>query len=202
MRAGGCTFFVIVLILIAVITAGCSSLPFFGPGATPEKINIGFSSTTRVPEHETYSFESVTKRLADVVFDEDNNIPANTTTDRQILYFRGMQMDNAGNADNWMFIVRHGDTVSIVAYDKYGETITGWNTSYQAQAIPMDRILSPVELFNRNQAIIFVPQQDTSPGPTELELQRTNYTLTISGKDKTRILIFDATTGVLTFSNE
>jgi len=154
------------------------------------------------PVHETYSFEDVTNRLSNVVFDKDNNTSANTSADMQILYIRGMQIDNTGNADSWMFAVQHGNQTSLVTYGKNGETITDGNTGFRAPPIPMDRIISPGELFNRSHAIIAGTQQDSLPKPMELELQGANYTLTISGNDRTRILVFDATTGALTYSNE
>lgn len=193
-----------IFIMMAVIVAGCSSIPFSGTpqNSTHDKIDVGFSSVTVSPEHETFSFGEATGRLSNIVFDESNNITANASTDRQILYIRGMHIDETGLADSWMFVVRHGNQTSIVTYGNHGETITEENAGFRALPIPMNRIISPGELFNRSRAIIAGTQQDSLPKPMELELQGTNYTLTISGKDRTSIQVFDATTGALIYSNE
>jgi len=201
-HTGGCAAFTVTLMIVATITAGCSSLPFFDPfqGKTAEKIDIGFSSLPMGPMHETYRFERLTTVLSG--FEEEGNITGNVTPERQVLYIRGLQLDAAGNAESWMMVVLHGSNTSLITCDKYGDTISPWNTSPRMQEIPMNRIVTPNELFNRSHTIIFSRQNESSPDPMVLELSGSTYTLTITGQDRISVLTFDAITGALTKSHE
>ena len=201
---GRYTVFFVMLMVAAIITAGCSSFPLIGTSTTkaPEKVDIGFSATPASTIHETYSFDRFLSILATTGFENESDTTVNTTPGRQVLYIRGLHMDGAGNAESWMGVVRHGSATSLFTYDKFGEKISGWNTSITSQDIPMDRILTPARLFNQSHAIIFSRQQETSPDPMTLELGANTYTLTITGRDNIRILKFDALTGALTESNE
>ena len=203
MRKGRCAFFILVLVLAGCLTAGCSFLPFFSP-QTKEipKINVGFTSTNFSPSRNAYSFDDVTGRFAGVALDAGNGTQTNTTEEKHILYIRGTGVDETGAADSWMFAVRYGNRTSLVTYDSRGETVSDGSAGFNGQEIFLDQIVTPPLLLDRNSAAIFRTQPENSSESTELELWGGNYTLTIAGQNKTRVLIFDAKTGALTLSND
>lgn len=202
------TCFVVVLIAIITLTAGCSSLPFPGSTTTnaPDKIDIGFSSTPASSVQIKYSFDRFLSVLsAAQLSGEENtrtNSSVNETRTRHFLYIRGAQMDESGIAESWVAVVREGNITSMLFYDKFGERITGTSAKDNLPAIPMDRILTPAQLFDQNSNLIFNRPHDTDPGPMALELSDSIYTLTIPIRDTPRILKFDALTGALIESNE
>jgi len=200
-RKGRCAFFI--LVLAGCLTAGCSYFPFFSPqNKEVPNINIGFTSTNFSPLHNTYSFDEVTGRLAFVAPDTGNSTQTNTTEENHILYIRGTDMDETGAAESWMFAVRHGNQTSLVTFDSRGKTISDGSAGFKGQEIFLDQIVTPGMLFDRNRAAILKTQPENSSGSTELELWGGNYTLTIAGQNKTRVLIFDAKTGALILSND
>lgn len=197
-------FFLVILLAIFTLTAGCSSLPFPGPATagSPDTINIGFSSTPASSVHVTYSFDRFLSVFSAMQFANGQNTSANATSERHVLYIRGVQMDESGNAESWMAVAREGNITSMISYDKFGERISGTGTNERLPAIPMDRILTPAQLFDQNRDLIFNKPRDASPGPMTLELTDSSYSLIIPGRDTTRILKFDALTGAMIESNE
>ena len=203
MRKGRFAFFILVLVLAGCLTAGCSFLPFFTPqNKEIPKINVGFTSTNFSPSHVTYSFDEATGRLAALALDVGNGTQTNTTEEKHILYIRGIGVDETGAADSWMFAVRYGNRTSLVTYDSRGETVSARSTGFDGQEIFLNQIVSPGMLFDRNRAAIFNTQEEYTQESTDLELWGGNYTLTVTGQNKTRILIFDAKTGALNLSND
>ena len=203
-HTGGCAFFPVTLVILVMMTAGCTSLPFFDLflGKSAETIDIGFSSSPMAPVQGTCRFERLTTLLSGTRFEGEENTTGNATPDRQVLYIRGLRLGSTGEADNWMMVVRHGGNASLITCDKYGESISRWNTSITMQGIPMDRILTPAELLTRSHTIIFTQQNESDLDPMVLELSGSSYTLTITGRNKTSILTFNAITGALTDSHE
>ena len=203
MRKGRCAFFILVLVLVACLTAGCSFLPFLSPqNKEIPPINVGFTSTNFSASKSTYSFDEVSGRLAAVALDAGNGTQTNTTDEKHVLYIRGTGVDETGDAGSWMFAVRYGNRTSLVTYDNRGETVSDGSAGFNGQEIFLDQVVSPGVLFDRNRAAIFNTLEAYSPGSTELELWGGNYTLTLAGQNKTRVLIFDAKTGALTLSND
>ncbi len=202
-RETRCAFFILVLVMAVCVSAGCSFLPFSSSNNKEiSKINAGFSSINSSPSHNTYSFDEVTGRLASLSLDSGNGTLTNATEINHVTYIRGSGLDETGAADSWMFAIRYGNRTSLVTYDSRGETISDGVSGFNGQEIFLDRIVSSAVLFNKNRDTIFRMQTEKSPGSMELELWGGNYTLTITGQDKTRILIFDAKTGALTLSND
>ena len=196
-------FFLTFVLLAGCVTAGCSSLPFFGvQNKEAPVINVGFTSTNFPAGHGIYSFDDVTGRLSAASVDEGNNSPTNTTGEKQILYIRGIHVDEKGAAASWMFAVRDGNRTSLVTYDDRGETMSDVSAGFSGKEILLDQIVTPPQLLERNGAIIFKTQPENRSEVMDLELWGDNYTLTMAGRDRTRILIFDAKTGALTVSND
>jgi hypothetical protein len=59
-------------------------------------------------------------------------------------------------------------------------------------------MLAPPELFSKNRAMIFSPQQGSSPDLVDLELTGSTYALTISNSSGMRTIEFNAISGALT----
>jgi hypothetical protein len=72
-----------------------------------------------------------------------------------------------------------------------------WNATPNSEPIDMDIIVSPDRLFNENKAVISENSSLITSERMDLELQRGVYTLTITSRDLSRSLKFNATTGVL-----
>lgn len=197
-------FFFVMFLTIFALTAGCSSLPVPGPSTADshDKIDVGFSSTPASSTHVTYGFDRFLSKVSSPQSADVRNLSVNATPDRHFLYIRGVQMDESGNAESWMAVVREGNITSMIFYDKFGERISGTGTNDNLPVIPMDRILTPAQLFNQNRNIVFNKPRDVGPGPMTLELTDRSYTLTIPARNTTRILKFDALTGALIASNE
>ncbi len=162
-----------------------------------DKINIGFTTQNVSYAPGLLSFESVTKRIESVSFD-NNETNVSTPADLHILYISGTGVDESGNAVRWMFAVKHRNTSSVVTYDKNGESVVSWPSQLTGQEINLHDILSPGELFKKNEALLSGMQQNSGAILRELSLSGNNYTISLSIPGKTQVLQFDAKSGALT----
>ena len=109
---------------------------------------------------------------------------------------RSKNVDGSGNATSWIFGVYNRDEAVFLVYDRTGWTSIA-NATFPSEEIVLDNVVSPVFLFNKNKEMISRDQSLTIPELQDLELQRGIYKLTITSGSKTRILMFNATTGAL-----
>jgi hypothetical protein len=197
-------FLAILLIIALYVAIGSNYLPFFGQSAkeTPKKINIGFTSYNISSSSLMYNFEDVAKRVKEIEFDNSSGTSQNTTQDLHIQYISGRNMNETGEAASWMFAIRHGNISSVATFDRYGETVVDWPAGFPGQEISLDQIVPPKELFDRNRALLFSPPEDNITVSRDLTLTGNNYTITITGHGKIRVLEFDAKSGALTSSND
>jgi hypothetical protein len=114
----------------------------------------------------------------------------------------GENLDDTGNASSWLFIVRYQNKTKFVTYDRDGETILDWSGGYPREEVFPNQVVSPGTLFDQNRDSIFKTPQAISTESRRLVLSGDTYTLTIRGRDSSRILVFDAKTGALTSSND
>ena len=203
-------FFTLLLVFASCFIAGCSSFPFSdtpSPVETLKKANMGFATvktTGGVPSSQRLQFEST---LASVLYMDiftmeqeraGNESGVINSYKIRIKNIRGTGLDENGNASSWTFIVEHGDKFSIItatSQDKKASTSPG---TIDMAEIDMDKVMSPGKLFEKNRAIIFKTAGSGTTESRDLTLNGGSYTLSISGQDTPRILVFDATTGVLT----
>jgi hypothetical protein len=203
MRRAAYVLFMILLIAAVCIIAGYGIFPGFGPKTEIQKsINIGFTSENISNGPPLYNFEDVAARINEIGLENGNKTTVNATQDRQILYIRGKNLNEAADAGSWMFAIHYENQSSVVTFDRYGESVVNWPSEFPGQEIALDRIKTPKELFNQNSALIFFGEQDNVTVSRELTLTGNNYTLTAISNDKVRILRFNAQSGALTSTND
>ena len=187
---------------------GCLSLPFFGQPSqkTPAPpVDIGFTSGIAgniSGEAPLYSFDEAMANLAQINFTSGAKSPANETRNTSILYIMGTGLDTDANAKSWIFAVQFENTTSLVTYDNQGMSRVNWSAGFSGKEIHIDQIISPGKLFDQNQEAISGMSQANSTVSRQLVLEGDNYTLILSGQGASRILMFNATTGVLISSHE
>ena len=204
MRKGAYIFFFILFVVAIVVMIGGNPLSFFNlsPQATHSKVNIGFVVLNQSDEFVRINFEDIAPDIQYVGIMHENITAQNTTGTNHIQLIRGNKLDATGNASSWIFVVRQPQLVSLVTYDRSGETVNTWLGGYPEKEIIISQIITPRKLFEKNREQIFKTPQAITTESREIALANGSYYLTINGPGKTRYLIFDAKTGALTSSND
>jgi len=199
MRGIGIIVFLLILLFCECLLMGCSSLPFTDkPQQESVRDTNGFSSgnvTSYILEYT--NFADALADLVQIEYGGTQNETSNGTFERGILYIRGDKVDATGNASSWMFVVRDGNETSFVTYTHNGRSIAGWSAGFNGTIVPDDKILPVTDLFDRNSAVLSGGQASDSTGSWEVIMEHGNYSLTRSGTEKSRTLVFNATNGVL-----
>lgn len=200
MKSGYHTILIILSLQLLVIAAGCSFLPFTGPGEAGQKgsVDVGFSQGNLTPGTTVFRFDEAMSDYSRQVAEYGNATAQPADALWQIHYIHGTAVDPAGNAGRWVFVAGRGDSALLFSYDKYGGTIRTRNDTFPSHPVPIDTILAPAEIFSRNRAMIFSPQQGSSPDLVDLELTGSTYSLTITNSSGMKTLEFDALSGALT----
>jgi hypothetical protein len=199
MRARGFLVFFAVLLFCGCLIMGCSSLPFIGsPQQETPQHNAGFSFTNiTFASPDSIRFDDAISDLTQIEYAGTGEAPLNGTPEKEILYLRGDLVNTTGNANSWMFIVRNQNTTFFVTYSRNGRSISDWPAGFNGTAIPMDTMVPLGDLFDENQTALFAGQETNSTGAWEVIMENGNYTLTSMGTGSSRILVFNATSGVL-----
>jgi len=194
-------FLAIMLVLAGCFITGCSTRqPVPLANETQNASNQGFrflqpDSVSEDPQ--VLSFKDVTAQLAGVVLDGGYSSAVNASPEKEILYVRGNNLDNNGQARSWTFVVRHANRTSIVTFDQKGMNLAAWKGEFPQKEIRLDSIILPEDLFLKNRDAI---TGDNRAGSRDLVLAMDRYTLTTSGTTN-RVLVFDAKTGALMSSH-
>lgn len=204
MRKIAYIFFFIVLVVAIIVVIGGNPLSFFNPSpqTTHSKVDVGFVVLKESDEFEGINFENVIPNVQYIGINREESTSDNTTETTHIQMIRGYKLDATGNASSWIFIVRQPELVSLVTYDRSGEKVNTWQGGYPEKEIIISQIITPRKLFEKNREQIFKTPLAITTESRELVLTEGNYYLTITGQGKTRDLVFDAKTGVLTSSND
>jgi hypothetical protein len=204
MRKGAYVFFFILLVVAIVVVIVGNPLSFSNPypQATHSKVDVGFVVLNQSDEFVRINFEEIAPDVQYVGIMRENITAQNTTGTNHIQLIRGYKLDATGNASSWIFVVRQPQQVSLVTYDRSGETVNTWLGGYPEKEIIISQIITPRKLFEKNREQIFKTPQAIITESRELALAEGKYYLTITGPGKIRYLIFDAKTGALTSSND
>ena len=204
MRKGAYVFFFILLVVAIVVMIVGNPLSFFNPSpqATHPKVDVGFVVRNQSDEFVRINFEDIAPDIQYVGIMHENITAQNTTGTNHIQLIRGNKLDATGNASSWIFVVRQPQLVSLVTYDRSGETVNTWLGGYPEKEIIISQIITPRKLFEKNREQIFPTPQAITTESRELALADGKYYLTITSQGKTRYLVFDAQTGALTSSND
>jgi hypothetical protein len=194
------TVFFALLLIIASFISGCSSLPSSGttPQETHKPINTSFSGNYSPGGSQRLRFEPSAADLASTDLDAGGNTTtANVSREKHIKGIRGTDLDENGDAASWTFIIEQNARIFIVSYTQQGVTSSSGPGTIQQDEIFPARIIPPRELFEKNRAVIFNTTGQDTPRSLDLSLSRGYYSLTISGRDTSHTMVFDAKTGVL-----
>ena len=167
-------FFSLILVLATCFTIGCSTqTPATPQNETGTVTDFGFRTETTTQEQKAIlSFREITADLTNLQFDTGNDSAVNTSPKNQILFARGIGLDEEGKTVSWTFAVHHSNSTSIVTYDPQGRTIVAWKGVFPQREIQMDSIITPEDLFLKNrEAIIRNPGEkpDRVPGSCALD---------------------------------
>jgi len=204
MRKVAYVFFFILLVAAIIVVIGGNPLSLFysSPQATHPKVDVGFIVLNQPNEFDRINFEDIAPNVPYVGINREAPAAENATETTHIQLIRGYNLDATGNASSWIFVIRQPERVSLVTYDRSGETVNAWPGGYPGNETIVSQIISPRELFEKNRVQIFPTSQAITTESRELALADGNYYLTITGQGKTRHLVFDAKTGALTSSND
>ena len=97
-----------------------------------------------------------------------------------IYYIFSQDVDNSGNAETWLFGVRHSTGTELLMYDRTGWKIIPWNATLPSEEIILNQVVSPNTLFIQNKDVIFSASSPSIPERRDLELKQGVYTLTIT----------------------
>jgi hypothetical protein len=210
-------FFTLLLVLASCFIAGCSSLPFSSdtpaPAQTPQKEAVSSVSpalvvTKSVSSERLELNNTIQQFFSTDVFDEQNKIgetgsQENAITEKKFKAIRGRDLDENGNARSWTFVIEHGDEFSVVTYSGKKVQVSNSPGTLTQSEILTDKVIMPRQLFDRNRAVIFNTTRTGTAVTRDLSIGEGRATLTITGSGGApRILVFDATTGVLKSSND
>jgi hypothetical protein len=219
-------FFTLLLVLACCFIAGCSSAPSTDSAAPSETSgnsgsggnagqNTAGLSGQDAGLSQRYAFEDIVKEITSSDLQTQVNMseesgegpvitPSAVTSKKQIRQIRASDIDESGAAKRWTFIVEHDGMVSIVSFGHEGLAFSGSPGTLNQPEILTNKIISPSGLFKKNHDVIFNTSLTGTDVTRDLSLLGNNYTISVStGRDKPpRVLVFDATTGVLISSND
>jgi hypothetical protein len=197
-------FIPLMLVLAGCFLMGCSTqTPAPQLNEANNSVGFVFRPETVSPEQQALSFRDLAADLVNLQLDAGNDTVVNASPKNHILYIRGNNLDENGVAETWTCAMRHNNRTSIVTYDRHGyKTIIDWAGDFNQRGIQMNSIITPEDLFLKNQAVIIRDPGKNLTASRDLVLSMNNYTLTISGDGTKRVLVFDAKTGALTSSND
>jgi hypothetical protein len=119
----------------------------------------------------------------------------------RIFFIQGVGLNDAGNAQRWVFGIQNGEVNELRVYDHTGWTVISYGGSLPSREIDPNAVISPGRLFSDNHAAIL----GETPIPAEhrdLDLRNSNYKIAIASGSTSRILIFNATSGETVEAND
>jgi len=180
-------FFISVLLTL-ILCSACTMLP--SANQSPDAARLQVSEPVEPPR---ISFDEARHTIPASHPDPDRV----STFIKPIFYIIGIDVDESGNARNWIFAVRRTSETEMLAYDGKNWVTIPWSAPLDLEEITVDSIISPAQLFSRNAAVIVRSPPPADPERRELELKQGIYTLTITSGSTSRVLAFNATTGEL-----
>ena len=178
------------VLLALILCCACASQS--SPDQTSQN-DMGFTQITQSADSSRISFDEAWQNLREYgsgLLNEPGNLTA-------VYYILARDVDGSGNATSWIFGVQQGTGSGLLVFDQSGWTTIPWNATLPSEVIDIDHDVSPEMLFKQNNAVIMGNTSPAIPERLDLELQRGVYTLTIISDGPGRILMFNATTGVL-----
>jgi hypothetical protein len=160
------------------------------PNATPA-IDVGVMPLETTPDWEYISFDAVRDNFAVSEVYSLSKIQKKT----RILSIKGVNLDELGNARQWVFLVNKGDVNEMRVYDPSGWTVIPWSNELFGDEIDLNHVVPPGALFDQTANQSSGSAASPLQAYREIELKNGIYRLTITSESTSQVLVFDATTG-------
>jgi hypothetical protein len=190
---------------IAVLGAlGAVTLPLLQvfPGPAEPKANTTFIILNQSDAFTGISFDDVASRIPVTLLNMEDRIGSTANATLGIRLIQGYDLDAAGNAGSWNILVWHPAQTMLVTYSRHGERMYNWSGKCPEQEINLTQIITPGDLFRKNQDWIIRQPESITGESRDLTLAGNTYYLTITGPGTQRDLRFNATTGALISTND
>lgn len=179
---------ILLLMMIALISAGCSSVPEKGEEIGPQ--SPGFTDITLRDE-----FQQVSLTEAIDALNESGNMDAGSAAPAQIYYIRGESVDINGSARIWTIGAKRETQPFFFVFSAKGSEVVNGSYALSAHEIPIKSTITPADLFRQNQFIILNVTNGGKTSIDNLELQMGIYTLEVKSGNTTKMYQFDSVTG-------
>jgi hypothetical protein len=160
------------------------------PNVSPA-IDVGVMPFETAPDWERIGFDAVKDNFAVSEGYSLSKIQKKT----RILSLKGVDLDESGNARQWVFLVNKGDVNEMRVYDPSGWTVIPWNNELLGDEIDLNHVVPPGALFDRTANQSSGSAASPLQAYREIELKNGIYRLTITSGSTSQVLVFDATTG-------
>jgi hypothetical protein len=194
---------ILTMIVLAslVFCSACTSQP--APNQTPQqnlspKTDVGLVPLNMSKGSQFVSFEDAIDHFGE----PDINTPDSNNAATRILFILGGNLDNAGNAQRWVFGINKGVTNNLWVYDPSGWTVIPYSGTLPHEEIVPSSLMSPGRLFTINHDAILGDQLSAAPEKRDLDLRNGTYRITITSGSTSRTLIFNATSGEAVEAND
>lgn len=183
----------VTLLVSLCFTAACT-IPFVNEPKqenTTTYVNVGVE---RVANPDETRFTSLAEAYANL----KDSLPGSDMGNQgaiRVFYIQGTGLDTTGRSAQWMMGVNLTSGTMLMISDPRGWTRIPWSSRLPAQEIPLDKIISPEELFAKNKDSILSDSSLSISETRDLDLREGVYSLTITSGGSVRYLTFDAITG-------
>jgi hypothetical protein len=175
---------VLFVVVLALISAGCSSVPGMKSAESGPQ-GPGISDITPRDEFRQVSLAEAIEALNG----SDTKGPVH------IYYVRGESVDINGTARTWTIGAIRETQPLFFVFSAKGPEVVNLSNAMTAQEIPMKTTMTPAELFRQHRLLI----QDITNGGRisidSLELRKGIYTLEVKSGNTTKMYLFDSVTG-------
>jgi hypothetical protein len=117
--------------------------------------------------------------------------------EKTVYRMQGKELDNSGAAVIWIFTLNLDNTNQLLTYDGSSWRNTTVSSADLPAVIDFGQIISPAELFSRNQQTLFPAELSGTKVTRDLDLSNSVYTVRITSGNNMKVYRFNATTGVL-----
>jgi hypothetical protein len=187
--------FILLLTLILIWLTVIVYLGILGPTESARevsKINFGIRPISEPVLQGNYDLDEINRIITGFQIDTMNE-----TSEKEIYYIFGKDVDKNGNASVWIYGVRHAMGKSLLLYDRSGWKIMSWGGILPDKQIQLKTLTSLHSIFARNNDMINNNSIYFGDLKRQVELMNNTYFITISDDKKTSVFTFNATSGAL-----
>jgi hypothetical protein len=183
-----CLIIIAIIIVLAIIVGLFLTFGQGGSFLSTSKNNIG---ATAIIENNTPRPLSLDNAFVQV---QGKHKYFNSIPDSKIFSITGLNLDNEGKADVWLFIVRQGNNTKFLEINNSGVRENTWYGSVPDKEIIQAKIMSPEDIFKKYQSRLNRYSEEKW-NFKNLELKNSNYTLNMQKGLDSKIFIFNAGNG-------